>query len=232
MAARLMIVDDDRFLLENMRRFLSGQGFEVLAATSGEEALVLLGQDQPDLMILDIGLPGVDGLGVCRRVRTKWRFPVLMLTARSDAMDKVVGLEVGADDYLTKPFEPVELLARVRALLRRATEYVQEDISRDTLQIGDLVVDFAARDAFVRGEPARLTKREFELLAFLARNAGRVLDRDTIFEQVWGYDPDFNSNSLDVIVYRLRRKIERDPLRPEYLLTVRGYGFKLQSPES
>ncbi len=230
MGSRILLVDDDRFLLENLRRFLSSHGFEVLEAISGEEAFAELAKAPVDLMILDLGLPGSDGISVCRRVRSKWKFPVVMLTARSDALDKVVGLEVGADDYLTKPFELSELLARVRAQLRRATEYREASMESERSVVGELEVDFESRAVTVGGESLELTTKEFELLAYMARNAGRVLSRDTIFEQVWGYDIDFNSNSLDVIMYRLRRKLEAAPKGGEYLRTVRGYGYKLQAP--
>jgi two-component system alkaline phosphatase synthesis response regulator PhoP len=151
-----------------------------------------------------------------------------MLTARSDSMDKVIGLEVGADDYLTKPFEPAELVARVRAHLRRATEYQPEVAAvAETTSVGDLVIDHQSRTARIGGDAIELTNKEFELLALLARNAGRVLTREALFESVWGYELDFNSNSLDVYMYRLRKKIEPDPDHPRYLHTLKGYGYRL-----
>src|SRR5207253_7918096 len=151
-------------------------------------------------------LPGADGLSTCRRLRGKHNFPVIMLTARSDAMDKVIGLEVGADDYLTKPFEPVELVARVRAHLRRSRGYQPANAPLETnIPVGGLLVDFERRDVFAGDAPVGLTTREFELVAHLARNLGRVVPRETLFERVWGYDMDFNSNSLEVYVYRVRK---------------------------
>lgn len=227
MASRLLVVDDDKFLLDNLKRLLERQGFEVRTASSGEDGLRAIVDQIPDLLILDLGLPGVDGISLCRRIRSKWKFPVLMLTARTDAMDKVIGLEVGADDYLTKPFEPSELVARVRAHLRRSIEYREESGSPSRIEIGDLCIDHEARDAFVSGVAALLTNKEFELLAHLGANVGRALSREVLFEQVWGYDIDFSSNSLDVFVYRLRQKLPGSA--GKYIQTVRGYGYKIQS---
>lgn len=227
MAAKLLVVDDDRFLLDNLKRLLESNGFGVRTATSGEDAFKAIVDEAPDLLVLDLGLPGIDGISFCRRIRAKWRFPVLMLTARTDAMDKVIGLEVGADDYLTKPFEPVEIVARIRAHLRRSSEYSEETVSSKRIEIGELVIDQEARDAFVDGEAANLTTKEFELLAYLGANAGRAMSREVLFEQVWGYDIEFSSNSLDVFVYRLRQKLPNNVGR--FIHTVRGYGYKIHS---
>jgi DNA-binding response OmpR family regulator len=230
MPDQLLIVDDDRFLLENLKRLLQREGYGVSTATSGEEALSLVATEPCDLMILDLGLPGVDGLSTCRRIRGKHNFPVIMLTARSDAMDKVIGLEVGADDYLTKPFEPIELLARVRAHLRRSREYRKTDDGPESnITVGDLLIDFEKRDVLIGEKLAELTTREFELIAHLARNAGRVVPREALFERVWGYDMAFNSNSLEVYIYRIRKKVEQDPNNPRYMKTVRGYGYSLNA---
>ncbi|MBS1723822.1 MAG: response regulator transcription factor [Armatimonadetes bacterium] len=228
MSAKILVVDDDKFLLENLDRLLSAQGYEVRTSSSGEEGLHEIVKEAPDLLVLDLGLPGVDGVSLCRRVRSKWRFPVIMLTARTDAMDKVIGLEVGADDYLTKPFEPSELIARVRAQLRRVQEYQVETPRSARIEVGDLMIDEDSRDAFVNGEAAGLTTKEYELLAYLAQNKGRALSRERLFEEVWGYDIEFSSNSLDVFVYRLRQKLPGNT--GTMLQTVRGYGYKLQTP--
>lgn len=232
MSARILLVDDDRFLLANVRQLLQAQGFQVSEATNAADALGQIAKCAPDLAILDVNLPDMDGISILRRIRGKWRFPVLMLTARSESTDKVVGLEVGADDYLTKPFDPMELLARVRAMLRRAQEYGGVREGTECLQIGDLVIDQGLRDAVVAGKPARLTQKEFMLLHHLATNAGRVVPRDSLFERNWGYDIEFSSNSLDVHIYRLRKKIEADPEHPRYLHTVKGYGYKLDDAPS
>lgn len=227
MAERILVVDDDLFLLDNLKRLLEKQGYDVRTASSGEDGLKAIVDQAPDLLILDLGLPGVDGISLCRRIRSKWRFPVLMLTARTDAMDKVIGLEVGADDYLTKPFEPSELVARVRAHLRRSLEYRGDAEPTQRIMMGNLCIDHEARDAFVDGIAAQLTNKEFELLAYLGANAGRALSREILFEQVWGYDIEFSSNSLDVFVYRLRQKLPGDAGKA--IQTVRGYGYKIQS---
>lgn len=230
MIAHILIVEDDRFLQESLKKLLSGEGYDVEAVSSGEEALNTLTERRRDLVILDLGLPGIDGITTCRRLRAKWHMPVLMLTARTDAIDKVIGLEVGADDYLTKPFEASELLARVRAQLRRQMEYKSEATGdHKPICVGPMSIDFKLRDVLLDGAPAGLTNREFELVGHLARNLDRAISRDTLFEHIWGYDPAFNSNSLDVYVYRIRKKIEQDANNPRYLLTMRGYGYKMVS---
>lgn len=231
MKTRILLVDDDRFLLDQVRRLLTQSDFEVATAASASEAFDRLAEEPPDLAVLDLGLPDMDGVSLCRRMREKHRFPILMLTARSDAMDKVVGLEVGADDYLTKPFEPAELVARVRALLRRSREYGvgSQEAMR---QVGDLALDPGIRDARVDGRAVGLTKKEFALLEHLAANSGRVVTREALFERTWDDDIAFASNSLDVHVYRLRKKIEPDPENPRYLHTHKGVGFRLEDEGS
>lgn len=226
MSAKILIVDDDRFLAENIKRLLTTHGYTADISGNADEALQNLIEQPYDLMILDLGLPDTDGINFCRQLRSKWLLPIIMLTARSDAMDKIIGLEVGADDYLTKPFEPKELLARIRAHLRRVQEYRQSINPPESIVVGELVIDYALRDVLVKGQPVNLTNREFELISFLARHANKALHRDWVFEQIWGYDSDFSSNSLDVYVYRLRKKIEADPDSPRYLMTLRGYGYK------
>jgi two-component system alkaline phosphatase synthesis response regulator PhoP len=153
-----------------------------------------------------------------------------MLTARSDTVDKVIGLEVGADDYLTKPFDPSELVARVRAQMRRIQEYQSSPTQSENVSFGEVTVNYEKRDVVLRGEPVGLTNREFELVAFLAENRERAISRETLFEKVWGYEMEFNTNSLDVYIYRIRKKIEADPNHPLYLVTMRGYGYKIVAP--
>ena len=229
MSFKVLVVDDDPFLLRNLEVLLSGEGYTVRCAASGEEALSLLTEDPADLVVLDLGLPGIDGVTTCRRLRARWHMPVLMLTARTDAMDKVVGLEVGADDYLTKPFEPSEFIARVRAQLRRHNEYRQSQQKILRLERGGIEVDFEVREVRVAGEPIELTKREFEIVEYLAQNLGRAVARESLFEAIWGYEMEFNSNSLDVLIYRIRKKVEQDPNQPNHILTLRGFGYKLQA---
>jgi two-component system response regulator VicR len=231
MSGRILLVDDDRFILNALTRSLSQQGYHCTAVITAEDAWRELNQDEFDLMVLDISLPDTDGISFCRRIRAKYRLPVIMLTARDDTSSKVVGLEVGADDYITKPFEPAELIARVRAQIRRRNEYGDAPAEDRKIIIGRLVVDADARDAFLADRRAGLTEKEFELLLVLAQNANRALARDWIFEQVWGYDAELGGKTLAVFIRRLRCKIEPDPDTPQYILTVRGYGYRMISPD-
>jgi DNA-binding response OmpR family regulator len=225
MSAQILIVDDDRAILGALQRLLEREGYQVRSAVSAEEAIALLEAQPVELALLDLSLPGQDGLSLCRQIRGQWRFPVIMLTGRGSTVDKIVGLEMGADDYVTKPFDPGELLARVRAQLRRSHDYEAGD--RAPIRVGSLQVDPDRRTAAVDGRVLTLTEREFELLHTLARHRGRPLHRNRLFELVWGYDSELAGNLLAVYIRRLRRKIERDPEAPEYLHTVRGYGYKL-----
>lgn len=229
MNARILVVEDDRFLQQNLVRLLMAEDYEVIGVASGEEALTRLEASTAELVVLDLGLPGMDGLTTCRRIRKKWNMPVLMLTAKTDAMDKVLGLETGADDYLTKPFEAIEFIARVRAQLRRQTNY-QEPVAKEsqkTFELGKIKVDQDRRIVTVQGKTIDLTSREYEMLVYLAANCDRAVSREQLFEQVWGYEMDFSTNSLDVHIYRLRKKLEANPEKPEYLHTIRGFGYKL-----
>ncbi|HZO92122.1 MAG TPA: response regulator transcription factor [Chthonomonadaceae bacterium] len=228
---RLLLVDDDRFILRAIEKLLVAEGFFCQTAVTAEEARRALLGAPFDMVILDVSLPDQDGFALCRQIRTKHRMPILFLTARDDNADKVVGLELGADDYLTKPFAPRELVARIRAHLRRANEYSQSPEAPNQIRLGTLVVDVDRRDAFCNGEPAHLTEREFELLHLLARNRDKALATDWIFENVWGYDAEMGVKTLAVYVRRLRRKIEADPDEPRFLLTVRGFGYKLTAGE-
>lgn len=231
MGAKILLVDDDRAILRSIERLLRGQGYHVTSSVSAEEAWFIVNREPIDLMILDLSLPGQDGLTLCRRVRTRWQFPIVMVTARGGSADKVVGLELGADDYLVKPFEPPELLARVRAQLRRAGEYNVADARPNVISLGALVVDADRRDALVQGRAVGLTDREFELLHLLARHRGKALAKDYLFENVWGYDAELATKALAVYVRRLRQKLEADPDQPRFLLTVRGFGYKLVNPD-
>jgi len=229
MNASVLVIEDDRFLQENLLKLLRAEGYTAAGVASGEEALECLEQSAHDLLVLDLGLPGMDGLTTCRRIRAKWQMPVLMLTARTDAMDKVMGLETGADDYLTKPFDAMEFVARVRAQLRRALDYrpAKESPAAAQFVLGDLTVDFEKRQVWLGAMLLDLTSKEFEIIAYLAKNCDRAISRDQIFEQIWGYDMDFNTNSLDVYMYRIRRKLQGPSRSRQYLHTLRGYGYKL-----
>ena len=218
----ILVVDDDAGLRRALRRVLVSQGFEVEIAEDGGAALTLLSERSFDLVVLDVMMPGTDGIEVCQRLRTSNQdVPVLMLTARDAVRDRVTGLEAGADDYLVKPFANEELVARVRALLRRSGG------TSEQLAFADLELDLLTREARRRGRPIALSRIEFELLEFLLRHPRHVLARSVIYERVWGYDASLSSNSLDVFVGHLRRKLEADG-EPRLLQTVRGVGFALR----
>ena len=223
---KILVVDDERAVRESLRRALELEGYEIELAGDGQEALLRLatnGETQPDAVILDVLMPGVDGLEVCRRIRRAGNsVPVLMLTARDAVENRVSGLDAGADDYVTKPFALEELLARVRALLRRAS-----DASQEILRFADLELDPGTREVRRGGELIELTRTEFALLELFMTNPRQVLTRSIIFERVWGYDFGFASNSLDVYVGYLRRKTEAGD-RPRLIQTVRGVGYALR----
>jgi two-component system response regulator MprA len=221
---KILVVDDERAVRESLRRALELEGYEVELAEDGHDALVRLeGERQPDAVLLDVLMPGLDGLEVCRRLRRAGsRLPVLMLTARDEVRNRVEGLDAGADDYVTKPFALEELLARIRALLRRASSD-----GGDVLRFADLELDPGTREVRRGGEPIELTRTEFSLLELFMLNPRQVLTRSVIFERVWGYDFGFASNSLDVYIGYLRRKTETGG-KPRLIQTVRGVGYALR----
>jgi DNA-binding response OmpR family regulator len=234
MGEKVLVVEDEPTLLETLEYNLARQGYQVHTATDGLKALEVARQEQPDAIVLDIMLPGLDGLEVCRILRQEMNVPILMLTARAEELDRVLGLEMGADDYLTKPFSMRELLARVKALLRRVRlireEVAAEDgaVSAEKLTFGDLTIDLARREVLLQGEALKLKPQEYELLVFLARNRGMVLSRDLILERVWGWDYDGGSRTVDVHMRWLREKIEPDPAHPVRIVTVRGAGYRFE----
>lgn len=224
--ARILLAEDDRGVRESLERALRYEGFEVLTAADGREALKLASAEDPDLLLLDVMMPELDGLEVTRRLRSQGTtLPILMLTARTEVSDRVAGLDAGADDYLVKPFALDELLARMRALLRRS------GITGHTgrLHVADLVLDPGARLVTRAGRPIELTKTEFDLLELLVFNAGVVLSRDLIYERVWGYDFETSSNSIDVYIGYLRRKTEAEG-GSRLIQTVRGVGYVVREP--
>ncbi len=225
----VLVVDDEEAIVRLVTYNLEREGFKTVTANDGLSALDRVRSSSPDLVVLDIMLPGLDGLEVCRRLRQEdIRIPVILLTARDTEIDKILGLELGADDYVTKPFSPRELVARVKAILRRAAREETPDSDSDRLQLGELVMDLMRHEVMIRGEVVSLTPKEFELLWFLMRNVGRVFSRDQLLDQVWDYDFTGDTRIVDVHISRLREKIEDDPKNPNYILTVRGFGYKLR----
>lgn len=228
---RILVVDDDPPSVKMTAFLLREEGYEVITADNGRKALELMQSSAPDLVIMDVMMPHIDGLEVTRRIRQTMDVPIIILSAKGETADKVTGLEVGADDYLAKPFEPSELIARVKAVLRRAETFNMGDM-QSSLAVGDLRLDpmgyriIRASD----GREIELTPIEFRLLHVLMRNAGRVLNHDYLLSNAWGYDYEGYSNQIAVYMRRLRTKIEKDPANPEYLLTVRGLGYKFEKP--
>jgi two-component system, OmpR family, response regulator MtrA len=221
MKGRVLVVDDDTALAEMLGIVLRSEGFEPAFVADGDHALAAFRETKPDIVLLDLMLPGTDGIDVCRQIRAESGVPIVMLTAKSDTVDVVVGLESGADDYVVKPFKPKELIARLRARLRRTEEPTPE-----LLQIGDLTIDVAGHAVKRNDVPIALTPLEFDLLVALARKPWQVFTREALLEQVWGYRHAADTRLVNVHVQRLRAKIEHDPERPEMVVTVRGVGYK------
>lgn len=233
MGEKVLIVEDEPALLETLEYNLAHHGYKVYTATDGLSALEIARRERPDLIVLDLMLPKLDGFEVCRKLREETNTPILILTARTGELDKVMGLELGADDYMTKPFSMREFLARVRALLRRVRldreGMTPEDrIPAERMVFGNLTIDLARREALLDGKPLNLKPREFDLLVFLARNKGIVLSRDLILERVWGWDYAGGTRTVDVHIRWLREKIEPDPNNPTRIVTVRGIGYRFE----
>jgi DNA-binding response OmpR family regulator len=218
----VLLVEDEPSVGELVRGYLAKDGYSVVWARSGEDALVELGRHPVRLVLLDIGLPGKDGFDVCREIRARSRVPIMMLTARDEEPDKVVGFELGADDYITKPFSPRELVARMKAVLRRSESQQQGDI----VELGDVVLDRESRDVTVAGRAVELTAKEFDLLAYFISNSGAVLSRDLLLDRVWGITYPGGTRTVDVHVAQLRRKLAR----PDLIRTLRGAGYKAVVP--
>jgi len=227
MNGKVLVIDDERPIAEILKYNLEEEGFKVLTAFDGEEALRLAFQEKPDIILLDIMLPRIDGFSVCRQIRQKCEVPIIMLTARETEVDKVLGLELGADDYVTKPFSIRELIARVKATLRRVK---MQQKAPEYLTCGELTLDLGKMELKKGERQIELTYREFTLLAYLLKNASYVFSREKLLEDVWGYEYIGDVRTVDVTVRRLREKIEDDPGNPTYLCTKRGVGYYLRRP--
>jgi len=235
MEKKILVIDDEKPIADILEFNLKKEGFDVYCAYDGNDAIEKVEEIQPDLILLDIMLPGRDGMEVCREVRKKYDTPIIMLTAKDSEIDKVLGLELGADDYVTKPFSTRELLARVKANLRRQQSVVsqssEEEEDTKEIAVGSLVIHPDAYIASKRGEKIELTHREFELLHYLARHIGQVMTREHLLQTVWGYDYYGDVRTVDVTVRRLREKIEDNPSHPGWIVTRRGVGYYLRNPE-
>ena len=224
---RILVVDDEPTLLATLRFNMEREGYEVITASDGGEAIALAETVRPDLVLLDLMLPGMHGFEICRALRKHTSIPIVILTARSDEVNRIVGLEVGADDYITKPFSMGELVARLRALLRRAAGPRTTEAPEHILS-GPLTVDLARREAAIHGESLALKPKEFDLLVTLMRNRGQTLTRDQLLQRVWKYQGGGSSRTVDVHVGRLRKKIERLPDQPFRIITMRGFGYRFE----
>jgi DNA-binding response OmpR family regulator len=223
--ATILVVDDEPTIRDVVVRYLRREGYTTLEASDGNAARALLERESPSLIVLDLMLPGIDGLALCRWIRTRSPVPVIMLTARGEEADRIVGLELGADDYVTKPFSPRELVARVGTVLRRSNSSATGPA--EMLRFGSIDIDAAAREVHKSGAPLNLTAREFDLLWFLARHPRRVFSREQLMRSVWGYEAAYDTGTITVHVRRLREKIEDDPAEPQHLETVWGVGYRL-----
>jgi two-component system response regulator RegX3 len=228
----VLVVEDEDSFVEALSIGLRREGFRVQVARDGAQALDLFDAVGPDLVLLDVMLPRISGIDVCRQLRKRSQVPIIMVTAKGAEIDTVVGLEVGADDYVTKPYRLRELVARMRAVLRRAPRDRQLDASGEALEVGDVALDPERHEVVIRGSTVQLPLKEFELLELLLDNAGRVLTRETLIDRVWGSDYVGDTKTLDVHIKRLRSKVEDDPSNPSRIVTIRGLGYKFESPKA
>ena len=227
---KILVVDDEKVLVKGIKFNLENEGYQVETGSDGEEAVEKARVGQFDLIILDLMMPKIDGLQACMKIREFSNVPIIMLTARSEDADKIIGFECGADDYITKPFNILEVKARIRALLRRAGQTAQQEKMANRLARGSIVIDTDERAAWKDGQPVDLTAKEFDLIELLLRNPGRVYSRENLLNQVWGYEYVGEYRTVDVHIRRLREKLEPDPANPEYILTKWGVGYYLSNP--
>jgi len=226
---RILIVEDEESFSEALAFLLTKEGFETAIAEDGRQAINMFNADGADLILLDLMIPEVSGVEVCRTIRTQSQVPIIMLTAKDAEIDKVVGLELGADDYVTKPYSSRELIARIKAVLRRGQSEDGSNQDQDLLEVGPIRLNIGKHQVFVSGNPVALPLKEFELLEFLMRNSGRVLTRSQLIDRVWGGDYYGDTKTLDVHIKRLRAKVEADPANPVLIQTIRGLGYKLEN---
>ena len=226
---RILIVEDEASFSEALAFLLTKEGFETAVAEDGRQAINMFNADGADLILLDLMIPEVSGVEVCRTIRTQSQVPIIMLTAKDAEIDKVVGLELGADDYVTKPYSSRELIARIKAVLRRGQSEDGSNQDQDLLEVGPIRLNIGKHQVFVSGNPVALPLKEFELLEFLMRNSGRVLTRSQLIDRVWGGDYYGDTKTLDVHIKRLRAKVEADPANPILIQTIRGLGYKLEN---
>ncbi len=229
MSAKILVVDDEPSIVKSIQYSLEKEGYAVATAHDGQQAIEVARREKPNLVILDVMLPSLDGYEVCRQIRQEMPVPIIMLTAKGEEIDKVVGLEIGADEYVTKPFSLRELLARIKALLRLVARYQEAKAAQpDKIEIGDLVIDLTRHEVTLGGKVLNLTLKEYELLKLMALNANKVLSREFLIEQVWGYDFTGEGRTVDVHIHWLREKIEKDPNNPMRIQTVRGVGYRFE----
>ena len=225
---KILVVEDEQSFSEPLSFLLGKEGYSVEVAATGNDAITKFNKSGADLILLDLMLPGMSGTEVCKEIRSHSMVPIIMLTAKDDEVDTVVGLELGADDYVTKPYSSRELLARIKAVMRRRNDFVLDDGETATVQVGEIKLDADRHIVTFKGENIALPLKEFELLEFLMRNAGRVLTRIQIIDRIWGNDYVGDTKTLDVHIKRLRSKLEKDPANPELIQTVRGLGYKME----
>lgn len=222
---KICVVDDEDLLVKGIRFNLKNEGYEVVTGSNGQEAVDLARNERPDLMVLDVMMPEMDGLTACTKIREFSQVPIILLTAKTDDLDKLMGFDVGADDYLTKPFNILELKARIRALLRRSGSTQEQAETANRLTIGDISLDLDSRNAYAGGKLAELTAKEFDVIEFLMRNANRVYSREALLDTIWALEYRSDIRTVDVHIRRLREKLEKDPAKPQYILTKWGVGY-------
>ena len=220
---KILVVDDEELLVKGIRFNLQNDGYEVITGSDGQEAVELTQSEKPDLLVLDVMMPVMDGLTACAKIREFSEVPIILLTAKAEDMDKLIGFDQGADDYLTKPFNILELKARIRALLRRS--HAANPQSNETITIGRITLDLNGRNAYSNGEPVELTAKEFDVVEFLMRNANRVYSREALLDTIWTYEYRSDIRTVDVHIRRLREKLEENPADPQYIMTKWGVGY-------